>query len=192
MGLDKRIGPRFLDAGIGYGGSCFPKDVKALAHMAESADCHPQLLNAVMEINQDARHLFVEKIALLAGDLQGKRVGVWGLAFKPNTDDMREAPSLDIIAALLAAGAAVQAYDPVAMDVARRLFDGVAFCADAYEAANGVDVLLLLTEWNEFKQVDMERVRDNMHRPLLIDGRNVYEPDEIRALGFTYSGVGRP
>ena len=192
MGLDKRIGPRFLDAGIGYGGSCFPKDVKALAHMAETADCHPQLLNAVMEINQDARRLFVEKITRLAGDLQGKRIGVWGLAFKPNTDDMREAPSLDIVAALLSAGAQVQAYDPVAMDVARRLFDGVVFCSDAYEAANGVDALLLLTEWNEFKQVDMARVRDSMARPLLLDGRNVYEPEEIRALGFTYSGVGRP
>jgi UDPglucose 6-dehydrogenase len=192
MGLDKRIGPRFLDAGIGYGGSCFPKDVKALAHMAETADCHPQLLHAVMEINQDARRLFVEKVAALAGDLRGRRVGVWGLAFKPNTDDMREAPSLDIVGALLAAGAQVQAYDPVAMEVARLLLDGVVFCSDAYEAANGVDVLLLLTEWNEFKQVDMERVRDNMRRPLLIDGRNVYEPDEIRALGFTYSGVGRP
>jgi UDPglucose 6-dehydrogenase len=192
MGLDKRIGPRFLDAGIGYGGSCFPKDVKALAHMAESAHCHPQMLHAVIEINHDARRLFVEKIEALVGDLRGKRIGVWGLAFKPNTDDMREAPSIDIIQALQKAGAQVQAYDPVAMDVARRIFEDVMFCSNAYEAASGVDAVLLLTEWNEFKQLDMDRVRDNMTRPLLIDGRNVYEPAEIRAAGFTYAGVGRP
>jgi UDPglucose 6-dehydrogenase len=192
MGLDKRIGPRFLDAGIGYGGSCFPKDVKALAHMAESAHCHPQLLSAVMEINQDARRLFVEKIEQIVGDLPGKRIGVWGLAFKPNTDDMREAPAIDIIQALQSGGAQVQAYDPVAMDIARRIFDGVLFCSDAYEAASGVDAVLLLTEWNEFKQLDMERVRDHMRNPVLIDGRNLYEPAEIRGLGFTYAGVGRP
>ena len=191
MGLDKRIGPRFLDAGIGYGGSCFPKDVKALAHMAESAHCHPQLLNAVMEINRDARRLFVEKVHEMVGDLHGKRIAVWGLAFKPNTDDMREAPSLDILAALLEAGATVQAYDPVAMDVARRLFDGVVFCSNAYEAASGSDAVLLLTEWNEFKQLDMERVRGLMRAAVLIDGRNLYEPAEVRAAGFRYAGVGR-
>jgi UDPglucose 6-dehydrogenase len=192
MGLDRRIGPLFLNAGIGYGGSCFPKDVKALAHMAESAEMHPQLLHAVMDINRDARQLFVEKIVrMLDGDLRGKRIGVWGLAFKPDTDDMREAPSLDIIAGLQAAGAAVQAYDPVAMDVARRLFTDVNFCSDAYEAADGTDAVLLLTEWNEFKQLDMERVRASMRRPVLVDGRNLYEPEELRTTGFTYAGVGR-
>jgi UDPglucose 6-dehydrogenase len=192
MGLDKRIGPLFLNAGIGYGGSCFPKDVKALAHMAEITEMRPQLLHAVMDINRDARQLFVEKIIrVLDGDVRGKRIGVWGLAFKPDTDDMREAPSLDIIAGLQAAGATVQAYDPVAMDVARRLFDGVVFCSDPYEAADGTDAVLLLTEWNEFKQLDMDRVRARMRRPVLLDGRNVYEPEELRAAGFTYAGVGR-
>jgi UDPglucose 6-dehydrogenase len=192
MGLDKRIGPLFLNAGIGYGGSCFPKDVKALAHMAEITEMRPQLLHAVMDINRDARQLFVEKIIrVLDGDVRGKRIGVWGLAFKPDTDDMREAPSLDIIAGLQAAGAIVQAYDPVAMDVARRLFDGVVFCSDPYEAADGTDAVLLLTEWNEFKQLDMDRVRARMRRPVLLDGRNVYEPEELRAAGFTYAGVGR-
>ena len=192
MGLDKRIGPRFLDAGIGYGGSCFPKDVKALAHMAAQAHCHPQLLRAVMDINQDVRGLFIDKVQGLLGDLAGKRIGVWGLAFKANTDDMREAPSLDIIAALQAAGAAVQAYDPAAMPVARHLLSGVVFCTDAYEAASQTDGVLLLTEWNEFKGLDMERVRASMRRPVLIDGRNIYEPGDVRAAGFTYASIGRP
>jgi UDPglucose 6-dehydrogenase len=192
MGLDRRIGPLFLSAGIGYGGSCFPKDVKALAHMAESTEMRPQLLHAVMDINRDARQFFVEKVVrMLDGDVRGKRIGVWGLAFKPDTDDMREAPSLDIIAGLQEAGATVQAYDPVAMDVARRLFTDVVFCSDAYEAADGTDAVLLLTEWNEFKQLDMERVRTSMRQPMLLDGRNVYEPEELRATGFTYAGVGR-
>ncbi len=192
MGLDKRIGPLFLNAGIGYGGSCFPKDVKALAHMAEITEMRPQLLHAVMDINRDARKLFVEKIVrMLDGDVRGKRIGVWGLAFKPDTDDMREAPALDIIAGLQAEGAIVQAYDPVAMEVARRLFEDVVFCSDAYEAADGTDAVLLLTEWNEFKQLDMDRVRARMRQPVLLDGRNVYEPEELRAAGFTYAGVGR-
>jgi UDPglucose 6-dehydrogenase len=192
MGLDKRIGPLFLNAGIGYGGSCFPKDVKALAHMAEITEMRPQLLHAVMDINRDARQLFVEKIVrMLDGDVRGKRIGVWGLAFKPDTDDMREAPALDIIAGLQAEGAIVQAYDPVAMEVARRLFEDVVFCSDAYEAADGTDAVLLLTEWNEFKQLDMDRVRARMRQPVLLDGRNVYEPEELRAAGFTYAGVGR-
>ncbi|MGI8588470.1 MAG: UDP-glucose dehydrogenase family protein [Chloroflexia bacterium] len=193
MGYDKRIGPQFLDAGIGYGGSCFPKDVKALAHMAETNDCHPQLLRAVMEINKDTRRLFVDKVRrLLGGDLAGKRLGVWGLSFKPNTDDIREAPQIDIVSALMKAGAHVQAYDPVAMDNARRVLPDVAYCTSAYEAASGADAVLLLTEWNEFKQLDMERVCAGLTRPLLLDGRNMFAPEEIRALGFEYVSVGRP
>ncbi|HMA36293.1 MAG TPA: UDP-glucose/GDP-mannose dehydrogenase family protein [Chloroflexia bacterium] len=193
MGYDKRIGHHFLDAGIGYGGSCFPKDVKALAHMAASNHCHPQLLNAVMDINQDALRLFVEKIRhLLAGDLAGKRIGVWGLSFKPNTDDIREAPQVGIVAALVAAGGQVRAYDPVAMDNARRVVADAAFCSNAYEAAAGADAILLLTEWNEFKQLDMARVHSSMRRPLLVDGRNMFVPAEIRAQGFEYASVGRP
>lgn len=193
MGYDKRIGHQFLDAGIGYGGSCFPKDVKALAHMAASNDCHPQLLNAVMDINLDARKLFVDKItALLAGDLRGKRIGIWGVSFKPNTDDIREAPQVDIAQALAAAGAQVQIYDPVAMDNARRSVPEATYCTNAYEAAAGSDAVLLLTEWNEFKQLDMGRVRGSMHQPLLVDGRNMFTPSEIRGQGFTYASVGRP
>jgi UDPglucose 6-dehydrogenase len=193
MGYDKRIGPQFLDAGIGYGGSCFPKDVKALAHMAASNDCHPQLLNAVMDINQDARRLFIEKIQrTLGGDLTGKRIGVWGLSFKPNTDDIREAPQIGIVQELIARGAHVQAYDPVAMENARKVLPAVAFCSNAYEAAGGADAVLLLTEWNEFKQLDMPRVRESMRRPLLLDGRNVFNPPEIRAQDFEYLSVGRP
>ena len=193
MGYDKRIGHQFLDAGIGYGGSCFPKDVKALAHMAASNDCHPQLLNAVMDINRDARRLFVDKIRRVLGpDLHGKRIGVWGLSFKPNTDDIREAPQVGIVQDLLAAGAQVQAYDPVAMDNARRVLPDVAYCSSAYEAANGADAVLLLTEWNEFKQLDMQKVRTGLRRPLLFDGRNLFVPAEMRAQGFEYESVGRP
>jgi UDPglucose 6-dehydrogenase len=145
-----------------------------------------------MAINQDARTRFVRKIQALLDGVRDKRIAVWGLAFKPNTDDMREAPALDIIPALQRAGAQVQAYDPVAMDSARHLFPGVQFCTDAYEAATGADAVLLLTEWNEFKQLDMERVRAGMRRAALIDGRNLYEPADLRAAGFTYAGVGRP
>jgi UDPglucose 6-dehydrogenase len=193
MGYDKRIGHQFLDAGIGYGGSCFPKDVKALAHMAASNDCHPQLLNAVMDINTDARRLFVEKLtSLLGGDLHGKRIGVWGVSFKPNTDDIREAPQIDIMQRLAALGATVQAYDPVAMENAQRVVPDVAYCSNAYEAAAGADAVLLLTEWNEFKQLDMNRVRTGLRRPLLVDGRNVFVPAEMRGQGFEYVSVGRP
>jgi UDPglucose 6-dehydrogenase len=192
MGYDKRINPQFLNAGVGFGGSCFPKDVKALAHMAENNHTHPQLLHAVLRINQDARRFFAEKaIKMLGGSVEGKRIGVLGLSFKPDTDDMRESPAIDIINLLLEKGAEVQAYDPNAMDTARSLLKGVSFCADAYEAAVGADALMLVTAWNEFKQLDMERVRDLMRQPVLLDGRNVYDPQEMRALGFKYAGVGR-
>jgi UDPglucose 6-dehydrogenase len=193
MGYDKRIGPQFLQAGIGYGGSCFPKDVKALAHMAEVANCHPQLLLAVMDINQDARRFFVQKVERTMGSVTGRKIGVWGLAFKPNTDDMREAPSLDIISALVRKGAEVKVYDPVAMKVAQRLLPGaVEFCNDPYGVAEGADAVLLLTEWNEFKGLDFERVKNAMHQPFLFDGRNLYDPEEMKKLGFKYRSVGRP
>jgi UDPglucose 6-dehydrogenase len=192
MGYDKRINAAFLQAGVGFGGSCFPKDVKALAHMAASNSAHPQLLNAVMEINRDARRHFVAKVKkLLGGDLKGKRIAVLGLTFKPDTDDMRESPSIDIINALQKDGAEIQSYDPVGMDNARSILNGIRFCADAYEAAVGADALLLLTAWNEFKHLDMERIRESMRQPNLLDGRNVYDPIEIRELGFNYAGVGR-
>ncbi len=191
MGADKRIGPHFLDAGVGYGGSCFPKDVLALHHMAATAGCHPQLLQAVMDINQSARDRFVQKVETLLGDLNGKCVGVLGLSFKPNTDDMREAPSVDIIRALQAGGARVKAYDPVAMENAGELMPEATFCATAYDVAKEADALLLITEWNEFKQLNWEKIRGFMRQPIVVDGRNLYEPAEMAARGFVYWGVGR-
>jgi len=191
MGMDKRIGRAFLDAGIGFGGSCFPKDVKALTWMAEMNDCHPQLLRAVMDINRDQRRRIVTRLRELLGNLRGKMIAIWGLAFKPNTDDVREAASLDIIHILQAEGAHIRAYDPVAMETAQRVSRDIVFCGDAYAAAEGADALVLVTEWNEFKQVDMARVAAAMRRKVLVDGRNVYEPAQMRALGFEYRGVGR-
>lgn len=191
MGMDKRIGRAFLDAGIGYGGSCFPKDVKALTWMAEVNGCHPQLLRAVMDINRDQRLRVIAKLRELLGTLRGKTIAVWGLAFKPNTDDVREAPALDIIHILQSEGARIRAYDPVAMENARRVTSGVTFCESAYAAAEGADALVLVTEWNEFKQMDMARVAASLKQKILVDGRNVYEPDKMRELGFVYRGVGR-
>ena len=193
MGYDKRINAQFLQAGVGFGGSCFPKDVKALAHMAASNSAHPQLLNAVLDINRDARRYFTERVRTMVGDdMSNKRIGILGLTFKPDTDDMRESPALDVVKELLKDGAEVQVYDPVGMENARNMMDGVHFCSDAYEAASGADALLLITAWNEFKRLDMGKIRDAMRHPVLVDGRNVYDPHEMRDLGFKYAGVGRP
>jgi UDPglucose 6-dehydrogenase len=191
MGYDQRIGKQFLDAGIGYGGSCFPKDVKALAYMAAEKGRHPQLLNAVMEINTDRRETAVQRIRELVGDLNGKVIGLLGLSFKPNTDDMRDAPSITIAQCLQAEGAQVRAYDPVAMEIAGPQLPGVEMRFDPYSLAEGCDVLVVLTEWNEFKQLDKARVCGLMRQPVLFDGRNIYEPAEMVELGFTYRGVGR-
>jgi UDPglucose 6-dehydrogenase len=192
MGLDKRIGPHFLNAGVGFGGSCFPKDVKALEFMAEDAECHPQLLRTVMDINREARHSFVRKLVHLLGDLEGTTIAIWGLSFKPNTDDMREAPSLDIIRNLMERGASVRVYDPAAIPVAREIMHGVTYCEDPYDAAVGADAVALVTEWDEFKDLDLERVRDSMVRPVLVDGRNLYEPEKMARLGILYRGIGVP
>ena len=192
MGLDQRIGPHFLNAGIGFGGSCFPKDVKALEFMAEEADCHPQLLRAVLDINRDGPRAFVRKLDRLLDGVEGTTIAVWGLAFKPNTDDLREALSLAIIADLQARGARIRAYDPAAMAHARALLPGVTFCADAYEAAQGADAVALVTEWDEFTGLDLARVRAGMRQPILVDGRNLYDQHELAALGFLYRGVGLP
>jgi len=194
MGLDSRIGAAFLEAGIGFGGSCFPKDVQALEFMAEEANRHPQLLRAVLEINRDGPRSFVRKLDRTLGGLHGRTVAVWGLAFKENTDDLRESQALTIIGDLLARGARVRAYDPAAMAGARALLDParVAFCADAYEAAAGADAVLLATKWPEFAGLDLGRVRDGMITPILFDGRNLYDPLELANLGFTYRGVGLP
>ena len=191
MGYDQRIGKHFLDAGIGYGGSCFPKDVKALAYMAAEKGRHPQLLHAVMEINTDRRDMAVARIKELMGDLHGKVIGLLGLSFKPNTDDMRDAPSITIAQGLQAEGALVRAYDPVAMAIAQPLLPGVEMMSDPYTLADGCDALVVMTEWNEFKQLDMERVRRLVHQPVLFDGRNIYEPETMAGLGFIYRGVGR-
>jgi UDPglucose 6-dehydrogenase len=191
MGYDKRIGPFFLDAGLGYGGSCFPKDVKALAYMAAEKGRHPQLLNAVMEINNDRRPMAVNRLKEILVNLDGLTVGLLGLSFKPNTDDMRDAPAVDIAFALQAEGAAVRAYDPVAMPVAAALMPGVEMSSDPYTMAEGCDALMVVTEWNEFKQLDLERIKELMKRPVLFDGRNIYEPVKMRRLGFIYRGFGR-
>jgi UDPglucose 6-dehydrogenase len=191
MGMDKRIGPSFLDAGIGYGGSCFPKDVAALAALAERFNYHPELLHAVMDINRDQRMLVIDKLRDCIEELPGKVVGLLGLAFKPNTDDLREAPSLDIAKVLLAAGTTVRAYDPAAMDKARLLLPQLEYLGDAYEVATGADAVVLVTEWNEFRQLDLDRLKLAMRTPVLIDGRNIYDPEAMRGLGFTYRGIGR-
>jgi UDPglucose 6-dehydrogenase len=191
MGMDKRIGPSFLDAGIGYGGSCFPKDVKALAALAERFDYHPELLHAVMDINRDQRMLVIDKLRECLETLAGRVVGLLGLAFKPNTDDLREAPSLDIARVLLAAGAQVRAYDPAAMDGARKLLPDIEYASDSYAVAAGADALVLVTEWNEFRHLDLARLKTAMRKPVVVDGRNIYDPALMRALGFTYRGIGR-
>jgi len=191
MGLDRRIGAHFLDAGLGYGGSCFPKDVKALAAIAEKYDYHPELLTAVIEINRDQRKLAVEKLEDCLGDLSGQIVGLLGLAFKPNTDDMREAPSLEIARILLARGAIVRAYDPAAVEKASAILPEVDYRPDPYAVAKGADALIVVTEWNEFRNLDLARIRQLMRRPVLIDGRNIYDPAGMRELGFTYRGIGR-
>jgi UDPglucose 6-dehydrogenase len=191
MGYDKRIGPLFLDAGLGYGGSCFPKDVKALAYMAADKGRHPQLLNAVMDINNDRRPMAISRLKEMIGELDGYTIGLLGLSFKPNTDDMRDAPSIDIAKSLQELGANVRAFDPVAMKVAAPLLPDVDMATDPYSMAEGCDALLVITDWNEFKHLDLERIRDLMKQPVLFDGRNIYEPEKMRSLGFHYRGFGR-
>ena len=191
MGFDPRIGKQFLDAGLGYGGSCFPKDVKALVYMAEEMGHEARILNSVMQVNGERRNILIERLRQLIGNLKGHRVGLLGLAFKANTDDMRDAPSIDIAEELLAAGAKVSAFDPVAMENAKKLLPKVEMAKDAYELATGTDALLVVTEWNEFKNLDLERIRDSMQQPIILDGRNIYQPEVMNSIGFTYFGVGR-
>ncbi len=191
MGRDARIGRAFLDAGLGWGGSCFPKDVKALTHMAAMSGCHPQLLRTVIEINKDQRLKVIQKLQDALGTLDGQTVALLGLAFKPNTDDLREAPALDIAHLLLSEGVQLRAYDPVAMEGARRVLPDVTFASDAYDCVAGADAAVVITDWNEFKQLDLGRVRRSMARPVLVDGRNIYEPAVARAAGFLYYPIGR-
>ncbi len=191
MGYDPRIGRQFLDAGLGFGGSCFPKDVKALAYMAAEKGRHPQLLQAVLDINSDRRRQLVEKAREMLGDLGGKTIGLLGLAFKPNTDDLREAPALEVAQRLLNAGAKVRAYDPVGMLRAKELMPQIEMMESPYSLAEGSDALIVCTEWNEFKHLDMVRIREGLHQPIIVDGRNIYDPQDMFNLGFRYRGVGR-
>ena len=192
MGLDSRIGPAFLQAGLGYGGSCFPKDVDSLIHTAARLGYDFKLLRSVLEINRERATLLLEAMRKALGPLDGKAVAVLGLAFKPNTDDMREARSVEVIGLLRAAGAAVRAYDPVATDNARPLLPAdVTFCASPYEAADGADAVVLVTEWNEFRFLNLERLRAALRRPVIFDGRNLWEPERMRRLGFEYHSIGR-
>jgi UDPglucose 6-dehydrogenase len=192
MGLDPRIGVQFLQAGLGYGGSCFPKDVDSLIHTAARLGYDFKLLRSVVEINRERAAHLVEMMRKALGPLDDKTVAVLGLAFKPNTDDMREAKSLEVIRLLHRAGAAIRAYDPVANGNARRLLpDTVVFGESAYEAARGADAIALVTEWNEFRFLNLERLRGLMRRPVIFDGRNLYEPERMRRLGFEYYSIGR-
>jgi UDPglucose 6-dehydrogenase len=192
IGSDSRIGHPFLFPGVGFGGSCFPKDVRAVMTMARFVGLDFDLLRAVERVNERQKRWLVEKATKHFGSLAGKTFGVWGLAFKPKTDDMREAPSLTVIEGLVGGGAHVKAHDPVAAEVASRLFQGrLDLAAEPYAAAEGADALFLVTEWNEFRQPDFERLRSIMRQPVLFDGRNVWDAAKARAAGFTYYGVGR-
>jgi UDPglucose 6-dehydrogenase len=192
MGLDPRIGPAFLHAGLGYGGSCFPKDAESLVHTAAALGYDFELLRAVIDINRTRAGHLVDDIERTLKPVKGKVVAVFGLAFKPNTDDMREAKSIEVIQRLLDGGATVRAYDPVAMPNARRVLPpGVIYCESPYEAAAGADGLALVTEWNAFKLLNLERLRPLMRRPLVFDGRNMWEPERMRRLGFEYHSIGR-
>jgi len=191
MGYDKRIGHHFLDAGVGYGGSCFPKDVKALTHMAAIHGRHPQLLRSIMEINRHQRRLVIQKLRTLLGSLQDKTIGLLGLAFKPNTDDIRESPAVEIAHLLMNEGAFVKGYDPVAMGVATRVTPEIELAEDPYDLAKGSDAVVVITDWNEFKHLDMVRLKTLMKQPVMVDGRNIYEPQAMKAAGFTYRGMGR-
>ena len=192
MGMDNRIGRKFLHPGPGYGGSCFPKDTRALTTVADNFGVETRIVDAVIEANERQRDAMLCKIEKLVGDLDGKQIGVLGLSFKPETDDMRESPAVDIIRMMQTKGANVCAFDPVAMDEARHCLDsGVKFARDEYEAIRDADALVIITEWNQFRALDMERVKQLLKSPKIADLRNIYEPDDMREMGFEYVGVGR-
>jgi UDPglucose 6-dehydrogenase len=191
MGLDRRIGRSFLNAGIGYGGSCFPKDVAAFIKIAEELGYDFELLKVVEQVNSEQRKRFIKKIEDTLWVVKDKKIGVLGLAFKPNTDDMRSAPSIDIINDLQREGAKIKAYDPEAMGVARKIMKGVTYCKNPYEVARGSDALVVVTEWDEFKQLDLDRLRKLMTHPIIIDGRNIFEPGKLEEKGFIYKSIGR-
>ena len=191
MGLDGRIGRKFLHPGPGYGGSCFPKDTRALSRLAQEKGYTFKILNSVIEVNEEQKLRMADKIEEKAGGLEGKTIGVLGLAFKPNTNDIRESSAIVIIQTLLRKGAKVKAYDPAAMEEARVLLPEIDFGKDAYDVAEGCDALVLATEWNQFRKLDLQRIRGLLKSPIFIDLRNVYDPDQMKQLGFNYCGVGR-
>lgn len=191
IGMDKRIGSSFLAPGAGYGGSCFPKDVKALISISKTVDYDFGLLKEVEKINKEASMEIVRKAESALGDLKDKNIAVLGLSFKPDTDDMREAPSLIVIEELKRKGANITAYDPIAMNNAKKLIDSIEFADDAYSATKEADLLIIMTEWNEFKEMDLNKLKNTMRGNRLIDGRNIYDPEEVKNAGFTYTGVGR-
>ena len=191
MGLDKRIGEGFLKSGIGYGGSCFPKDVDAFVHISGKLGYDFGILKAARKANEEQKALFIRKIEESLWIVKGKNIGVLGLSFKPNTDDMRSAASVDIVNSLIEAGARVKAYDPQAMKKARHLLPGVGFCKDPYEVAKNSDALVIVTEWHEFEVMDLTRIKKLMKNPLVIDGRNIFEPERMKKLRFRYISIGR-
>ncbi len=191
MGLDKRIGPKFLHAGAGFGGSCLPKDLAGLNAIARRAGYDFKIGEAVLEVNQERKEIIVAKVKQLVGDLKGKKIGILGLSFKPNTDDIREAPAIYVIKKLQVEGAKIKAYDPVAMPEAKKMLKGAEFATDAYRCAEKADALVLMTEWNELRELNLERIKKLMRKPNLVDARNVYQPDRVKKLGFAYLSIGR-
>ena len=191
MGMDNRIGRKFLHPGPGYGGSCFPKDTRALTTVADSFGVETRIVDAVIDANERQREAMIPKIEGLVGSLNGKRIGMLGLSFKPETDDMRESPAIDIVNELINRGAKVKAFDPVAMDEAKQYLPDIEYAKDEYDAINGADVLVIITEWNQFRALDMAKVKSLLRAPKIADLRNIYEPKDMRELGFDYVGVGR-
>jgi UDPglucose 6-dehydrogenase len=192
IGLDNRIGTKFLHAGPGFGGSCFPKDTRALMKIALDHDVHLRIVEAVLAANENRKRAMARKVSLaLGGELRGKTIGVLGLTFKPDTDDMREAPSIPLITGLLDMGAKVRAYDPAGMEQARSELPSLEFCADAYACAKGADALVIVTEWVQFRALDLDRLKETMAQPIVVDLRNVYRPEDMLAAGFVYESVGR-
>lgn len=191
MGLDERIGRKFLKAGVGYGGSCFPKDMAAFIHIAENLGYNPEILKIISKVNQEQKAAFVDKIKSALWNLNNKTIGILGIAFKPNTDDIRSAPSLDIIKMLQNEGARIKAYDPKAMKKARGTLENVEFCKDAYEACKDSDCAVIITEWDEFKNLNFTKVKKLLKHPVIIDGRNIFEPKRMKKMGFRYICIGR-
>jgi UDPglucose 6-dehydrogenase len=193
IGLDGRIGKKFLHPGPGYGGSCFPKDTLALVRTAQDAESPLRIVETVVDINDKRKRAMADRVvAACGGSVEGKKISILGLTFKPNTDDMRDSPSLDIVPALVKAGATVAAYDPEGMEEAKKLLDGLEYCNDAYATMEGADAVVIVTEWNQFRALDLDRVKSLLKSPVMVDLRNVYKPSEMADAGFTYTSIGRP